>query len=381
MTKRDLYEVLGVSKSADQKEIKKAFKGLAKKYHPDISKEENHEEKFKEVQEAYAILSDESKRAQYDQYGHAAFDQNQGFGGAGAQGFDFGDIFSEIFGGGGGFGGFGGGFGGFNQQRQNPNGPRHGRDMEMNVTLSFTEAVFGCQKEIKVNREEDCSTCRGTGAKDPNNVKTCATCGGQGKVRRQQQTPFGMAMTEAVCPNCNGTGQEATEKCTDCNGSKRKVVEKTITINFPAGVENGAYMRVTGKGEGGARGGQDGDLFLNINFEEDRHFKRNGNDITIEIPISYTQAVLGASIDVPTIHGDVKFKIPAGTQTGSKLRLKGKGVQPAKGRDGDQYVIVNVKVPTDVTAKEKELLKQLSEYEEGHVNQSNFFDKIKNIFH
>ncbi len=379
MTKRDLYEVLGVSKNADQKEIKKAFKVLAKKYHPDISKEENHEEKFKEAQEAYAILSDETKRAQYDQYGHAAFDQNQGFG-AGANGFDFGDIFSEIFGGNGGFGGFSG-FSGFNQQRQDPNGPRHGRDMEMNVSLSFTEAVFGCQKEIKVNREEDCSTCRGTGAKDPNNVKKCATCSGQGKVRRQQQTPFGMAMTEAVCPNCNGSGQEATEKCTDCNGTKRKVVENIITINFPAGVENGAYMRVTGKGEGGVRGGQDGDLFLNIIVEEDRHFKRNGNDITVEIPISYTQAVLGASIDVPTIHGDVKFKIPAGTQTGTKLRLKGKGVQPSKGRDGDQYVIVNVKIPTDITNKEKELLKQLSEYEEGHVNQSNFFDKIKNIFH
>ncbi len=378
MTKRDLYEVLGVSKNADQKEIKKAFKGLAKKYHPDISKEENHEEKFKEAQEAYAILSDEQKRAQYDQFGHAAFDQNQGFGGAGAQGFDFGDIFSEIFGGGGGFGGFGG-FGS-QQRRQDPNAPRHGRDMEMNISLTFTEAIFGCQKEIKVNREEDCSTCRGTGAKDPNNVKTCATCGGQGKVRQQQQTPFGMAMTETICPICHGSGQEATEKCSDCSGSKRKVVEKTITINFPAGVENGAYMRVTGKGEGGSRGGQDGDLFLNIIVEEDHHFKRSGNDLTIEIPISYTQAVLGAQIDVPTVHGDVKFKIPAGTQTGSKLRLKGKGVHPAKGRDGDQYVVVNVKIPTDVSNKEKELLKQLADFEEDHVNQSSFFDKIKNIF-
>ncbi len=378
MTKRDLYEVLGVSKNADQKEIKKAFKGLAKKYHPDISKEENHEEKFKEAQEAYAILSDEQKRAQYDQFGHAAFDQNQGFGGAGAQGFDFGDIFSEIFGGGGGFGGFGG-FGS-QQRRQDPNAPRHGRDMEMNISLTFTEAIFGCQKEIKVNREEDCSTCRGTGAKDPNNVKTCATCGGQGKVRQQQQTPFGMAMTETICPNCHGSGQEATEKCSDCSGSKRKVVEKTITINFPAGVENGAYMRVTGKGEGGSRGGQDGDLFLNIIVEEDHHFKRSGNDLTIEIPISYTQAVLGAQIDVPTVHGDVKFKIPVGTQTGSKLRLKGKGVHPAKGRDGDQYVVVNIKIPTDVSNKEKELLKQLADFEEDHVNQSSFFDKIKNIF-
>ncbi len=373
MDKRDYYEVLGVSKSADQKEIKKAFKVLAKKYHPDISKEDNHEEKFKEVQEAYAVLSDEQKRAQYDQYGHAAFDQQQGFGGA--QGFDFGDIFSEIFGGGfGGFGGFGSG------RQTNPNAPRPGRDMEQTITLTFKEAVFGTKKDIVVKREEDCDVCHGTGAKDPNNVRTCTTCNGQGKVRRQQQTPFGMAMTEAMCPNCQGTGQETTEKCSSCHGSKRKVVDKTISINFPAGVENGAYMRVPGKGEGGMRGASDGDLFLNIVVKEDKHFKRSGNDITVQIPISYSQAVLGASIDVPTIHGDVKFKIPAGTQTGAKLRLKGKGVQPTRGRSGDQYVIVNVKIPTEVTSEEKDLLKKLAKYEAGHVKQKNFFDKLKEIF-
>ncbi len=375
MDKRDFYDVLGVSRDASQKEIKRAFKVLAKKYHPDISKEENHEEKFKEAQEAYAVLSDENKRAQYDQFGHAAFDQG-GFGG-GAQGFDFSDIFSEIFGG----GGFGGGFGGFGGQRQqNPNAPRPGRDMEQTVTLMFKEAVFGAKKDIIVKREEDCSNCNGTGAKDPSNVKQCTTCGGMGKVRRQQQTMFGMAMTEAVCPNCHGTGQEIAEKCTKCHGKKREVVSKTITINFPAGVENNAYMRVPQKGEGGYRGGMNGDLFLNIIVEEDRHFKRSGNDIIVEIPISYTQAVLGASIDVPTIHGDVKFKIPSGTKTGSKLRLKGKGVHPNKGRAGDQYVIVNIEVPKEVSAKERELLEQLAQYEEKHVDQENFFDKIKKIF-
>ncbi len=372
MDKRDFYEVLGVSRDASQKEIKRAFKVLAKKYHPDISKEDNHEEKFKEVQEAYAVLSDEQKRAQYDQFGHAAFEQG-GFSGA-AQGFDFSDIFSEIFGGGGGFGGFG------SQRQQNPNAPRPGRDMEQTITLSFTEAVFGVKKDIVVKREQDCTTCKGTGAKDPNNVKQCSTCGGQGKVRRQQNSMFGMVMTEAVCPNCNGTGQEVTEKCSTCNGQKREVVSKTISINFPAGVENNAYMRVPQKGEGGYRGGIDGDLFLNIVVEEDRYFKRNGNDITVEIPISYTQAVLGASIDVPTIHGDVKFKIPSGTKTGSKLRLKGKGVQPTKGRAGDQFVVVNIEVPTEISAKERELLEQLATYEHKHVDQENFFDKIKKIF-
>lgn len=377
MDKRDYYEVLGVSKNADQKEIKKAFKQLAKRYHPDISKEDNHEEKFKEVQEAYSVLSDEQKRAQYDQFGHAAFEQG-GFGGAGAQGFDFGDIFSEIFGNG---GGFGGGFGGFGSRQQaNPNGPRNGRDMEKTVNLTFKEAVFGTVKDIEVTREEDCTTCRGTGAKNPADVKTCTTCNGAGRVQRQQKTMFGMAMTEAICPDCNGAGETTSTPCSDCNGKKRKVVTKTISINFPAGVEDGAYMRVSGKGEGGVKGGADGDLFLNITVAEDKYFKRNGNDITVEIPISYTQAVLGASIDVPTIQGDVKFKIPAGTQTGSKLRLKGKGVHPSRGRAGDQFVIVKIQVPTELSKQEKKKIQELADMENDHINQSGFFDKIKSIF-
>ena len=226
--KRDFYEVLGVSKSSTDKEIKKAFKLLAKKYHPDISKEDDAENKFKEIQEAYAILSDATKKQQYDQYGHAAFDQMSG--GGGAQGFDFSDIFSEIFGGG--FGGFGGGF---NSQRQsNPNSPRQGRDMEMNVQLTFKEAVFGTKKEIKVQREVDCSSCHGVGAEKSSDVVTCPTCGGQGRVQRQQQTMFGVTMTESVCPACNGQGKTIKNKCKKCHGNGRETVEKKITVNFPA---------------------------------------------------------------------------------------------------------------------------------------------------
>ncbi len=371
MTKKDFYDVLGVEKSASQPEIKKAFKGLAKKYHPDISKEKNAEAMFKEVQEAYAVLSDEQKRAQYDQYGHAAFDQMSGGHGY-SDGFDFSDIFSEIFGGNRGFGGFGGG------RSADPNGPRHGRDMEINISLSFKDAVFGLKKEISLKREEDCHTCSGIGAKSASDVVTCQTCGGMGKVRKQQQTMFGMAMTEAICHSCHGKGKTIKHKCSKCHGSGRHTYNNDISINFPAGIENGAYMRVTGKGEGGHKGGSDGDLFINVQVQEDQFFKRSGNNIIIEIPIHYTQAALGSEIDVPTIHGDVTLKIPHGTQTGDKLRLKAKGVHGKS--KGDQIIIVKIIVPTKLSTKEKEILKDLSVHELKDTHQSNFFDKVKKIF-
>ncbi len=374
MSKKDYYEVLGVDKSASAKEIKSAFKSKAKEYHPDRNKEENAQELFTEVQDAYAVLSDENKRSQYDQYGHAAFEQmNNGH--HASEGFDFSDIFSDIFG-----GAFGGGFGGGFGRQQNPNGPRNGRDMEMQVDLSFKEAAFGCTKDININVEDDCDTCSGTGAKDPSNVKTCSTCGGHGRVHRQQQSFFGMTMTEVVCPDCQGMGQTIVDKCSDCNGSGRKNKQSVVSVSFPAGVDNGAYMRLTAKGEGGHKGGRNGDLFLNIRVAGDRFFKRDDKNIIVEIPITYTQAVLGATIEIPTIHGDVKLKIPAGTQTGSKLRMKGKGIIPKEGFKGDQIVIVNIVVPTSLSSKEKKLISELENVQGDHAKQKSFFDNIKKIF-
>ncbi len=376
MAKRDFYEVLGVSKGADEKEIKKAFKGLARKYHPDVSKEENAEEKFKEIQEAYAVLSDANKKAQYDQFGHAAFENGGpgGFGG-GAQGFDFGDIFSEIFG-----GGFGGGFGGFGGQSQNPNAPRRGRDVETTVMLSFKEAAFGCKKDIKIKVEKECETCHGVGAENASDATTCTTCNGHGKVQRTQRTMLGNMVTESVCPTCHGKGKIIKNPCKECHGNGRREYEKEFTVTFEAGVENGAYMRIPGRGEGGMNGGPAGDLFLNIRVESDSFFKQQGNNLYVEVPITYTQAALGSTISIPTIHGEVDLKIPAGTQTGSKLRLRGKGIHGKRGH-GDQFVTVNVKVPTSLTTEEKKILKELSAVEGDHSKQKGLFDKVKDIFH
>lgn len=374
MAKRDFYDVLGVSKGADEKEIKKAFKGLARKYHPDVSKEENAEEKFKEIQEAYAVLSDAQKRSQYDQFGHAAFEQGgPGAGGfGGAQGFDFGDIFSEIFGGGGGFGGFGG-------QAQNPNAPRRGRDVETTVVLTFKEAAFGTKKDIKINIEKQCESCNGQGSDNPDDVKTCSTCHGQGKIQRTQRTMLGNMVSESICPTCNGKGKEIKNPCKNCNGTGRAHYDKEFTVTFEAGVLNGAYMRIKGRGEGGINGGPDGDLFLNIRVQADEFFKQSELNIYVDVPITYTQAALGSTIAIPTIHGDVELKVPAGTQTGSKLRLRGKGIHGKHGH-GDQYVTVNIKVPTSLTVEEKKLLNELKEVEGDHSKQKGLFESIKSIF-
>ncbi len=373
MAKRDFYDVLGVSKGADEKEIKKAFKSLARKYHPDVSKEKDAEEKFKEIQEAYAVLSDANKRNQYDQFGHAAFEQGgHGGGFGGAQGFDFGDIFSEIFG-----GEFSGGFG---RQASNPNAPRRGRDVETTVTLSFKEAAFGTKKDININIEKQCETCNGKGSKNADDVVVCKTCSGHGKVQRTQRTILGNMVSETICPTCSGSGKEIKNPCNECRGSGRAVYNKEFTVTFEAGVENGAYMRIPGKGEGGFNNGPDGDLFLNINVQQDDFFKQQGNNLYIEVPITYTQAALGSTIAIPTIHGDVDLKIPAGTQTGSKLRLRGKGIH-GKRAHGDQFVTVNVKVPTHLTTEEKKLLKDLSSIEGDHSKQKGLFESIKDIFH
>lgn len=373
--KRDYYDVLGVSKSATAKEIKGAFKKLAKKYHPDISKEENAEEKFKEIQEAYSILGDEEKRQQFDQFGHAAFDQNGG--GQGFGDFDFGDIFSEIFGGG--FGGFG-----RQSQRSNPNAPRAGRDMEISIRLDFKEAVFGVEKTFAIKREQNCRTCNGVGGENPSDVTTCSTCHGSGKIQRQQQTIMGMAVTEAVCPKCHGKGKEIKNPCHNCKGSGRGTYSDEVKVSIPSGVENGSYMRVPHKGEGGYNGGPDGDLMLNISVKEDEFFKRDGLDIRVEIPISYAQAALGANVDIPTISGEVTLKIPAGSQSGTLLKIKDRGVKGhskyfSGKTQGDQYVKIIIKVPKKISAKEKELIESLSEFDDKHTDQKGFFDRIKNF--
>lgn len=376
MDKKDFYEVLGVSKTATEKEIKKAFKVLAKKYHPDISKEPDAEEKFKEAQEAYAILSDSQKRQQYDQFGHAAFSQGAGAGAGGFGGFDFSDIFSEIFGGGFSGGGFSGGFG----RQSNPNAPRKGNDVEKTILLSFKEAAFGIKKDIKVSVEEKCQTCDGIGAKNASDVSTCSTCNGHGRVQTQQQTIFGTMMSESACPKCHGKGKEIKNPCPNCHGQGRAYYEKELSITFPAGIEDGAYMRVPQKGEGGINGGPAGDLYLNVRVREDNFFKQFGKDIKVEIPISYSQAALGATISVPTIHGDVDMKIPHGTQTSTTLRVRGKGIHTTHGK-GDQYVTVVVQVPKKLNAEEKDLLTKLSKVESNTEEQKGFFKAIRDLFY
>lgn len=373
MAKKDYYEVLGVSKTSTDQEIKKAFKSLARKYHPDVSKEDNAEEKFKEIQEAYAILSDSQKRQQYDQFGHAAFEGPQaGPGGAaGFEGFDFSDIFSEIFG-----SGFGGssGFGGFGG-RSDPNAPRKGRDVETTVQLNFKEAAFGTKRDITLNLEQECSTCNGVGAKDKSDVSTCSTCNGRGKVIQQQRSIMGIIQTEAACPECHGSGQKINNPCPTCKGSKREVKAKTFTVNFDAGVEHGAYMRLPQKGEAGINGGPNGDLFLNIVVKEDSFFKQHGLHLYTEVPVNYTQLTLGTTLEIPTIHGKVDLKIPHGTQSGSTLRLKGKGIHSKKGK-GDQYVQVQLVVPKTLNSKEKKVLKELKSVEQDHSKQKDLFKKV-----
>lgn len=378
----DYYQVLGVDKNADQKTIKKAFKQLAKKYHPDISKEPNAEEKFKEVQEAYAVLSDEQKRAQYDRVGHDAFVNGfgaNGFGGSGfAQDFDFSDIFSEIFGNG--FGGFSNGFSGFGSNfNQDPNRPVAGHDMQTRLTISFKEAVFGTTKELTINREMDCKACNGKGAVNPNDVVECNTCHGTGRIMSQKQTIFGIAQTETVCPECRGRGKIIKNPCQECNGTGRNTYPSKVKVNIPAGVDNGNTLRVPGKGEGGHLGGQDGDLYIAISVTPDDNFQRDGKNILITIPITYTQAALGTTVECPTIHGSVKLKIPKGTQPNAKLRIKNKGVITKMGA-GDQIVTVKVVVPTRLSHDEKVAIENLAKVEGDHGDQKSFFDRIKDLF-
>lgn len=363
MNKRDYYEILGVSKTASQDEIKSAFRKLAKKYHPDVSKEPDAAERFKEAQEAYAVLSDESKRRQYDQYGHAAFDNNMG----GAQGFDFSDFdFSDIFG-----DIFGGGFG-FGGRSTNSNRPRKGQDRLMRMNLTFDEAVFGCKKEINLDLMEECSECNGKGG---HGESTCKDCHGSGTVTREQRTILGAFMTRTTCPTCGGKGKTFDTSCSKCRGTGKVKVNKTIEVKVPAGVDNGNQLRVAGKGEAGTNGGPNGDIYIEFQVKAHPLFERDQEDLYLELPISITEAVLGAKVDVPTLYGAIRLTIPAGSESGDKQRIKGKGIaDPNSGRKGDMYVVLKVITPKKLSKDQKKLFESL---EKTDLKNSNEFKKIK----
>ena len=350
MSKKDYYETLGVEKNASDQEIKSAFRKLAKKYHPDVSKEADAESKFKEAQEAYAILSDETKRQQYDQFGHAAFEQGGpgGFGGgAGGFGdFDFTDMFSEMFGGG--FGGFGGG----------GNRPRKGRDSVLRVNLSFDEAVFGCNKKIDIETHEKCDECNGKGGHDE---ETCSTCRGSGQVSAEQRTMFGTFMTRTSCPKCSGKGKTFKRTCNSCRGVGKIKKNVTKEIKVPAGVDTGNQLRISGAGEMGTNGGPNGDVYIEFNVRKHPIYLREEEDIYLELPVTIAEAALGCKKEVPTIHGSVKLTIPAGSETGDKHRLKGKGIARVNSiGKGDMYVIIQVTIPKHLTREQKKLFEQLN---------------------
>ncbi|WP_251554792.1 molecular chaperone DnaJ [Neobacillus muris] len=376
MSKRDYYEVLEVSKGASKDEIKKAYRKLSKKYHPDINKEPDAAEKFKEITEAYEVLSDDQKRAHYDQFGHT--DPNQGFGGFGGGG-DFGgfggfeDIFNTFFGGGGG-----------GSRRRDPNAPRQGADLQYNMTISFEEAAFGKEAEIEIPREETCGTCHGSGAKPGTKPETCKHCQGTGQVSVEQNTPFGRIVNRRTCHHCNGTGKEIKQKCSTCGGAGRVKKRNKIQVKIPAGIDDGQQLRMSGKGEAGINGGPAGDLYIVFHVRPHEFFQRVDDDIYCETPITFVQAALGDEIEVPTLHGKVKLKIPAGTQTGKKFRLKEKGVPNVRGFGvGDQYVTVQIVTPTKLSEKQKQLLKEFAELSGSAPmgeHEETLFSKFKRAF-
>lgn len=370
MGKRDYYEVLGVDKNASENEIKSAYRKLARKYHPDVNKAPDAEEKFKEVKEAYDVLSDPQKKANYDQFGHADPGQASGFGGfSGAEDFGgFGDIFDMFFGGG---------------RRQDPNAPRQGADLQYNLSLEFKEAVFGKEVEIELPRTETCGTCHGDGAKPGTRPETCSVCHGTGQQEIVQNTAFGRIVNRRICQNCQGQGQIIKEKCPTCRGAGQVKKRKKINVTVPAGIDDGAKLRISGEGEAGMNGGPPGDLFIVIHIKPHEFFERDGYDIYCEVPITFAQAALGDELEVPTLDGRVKLKIPAGTQTETYFRLRNKGVPRLRGYgQGDQHVKVVVVTPTKLTERQKELLQEFAQIsgEDTHSDASSFFERMKKAF-
>ena len=358
MAKKDYYEVLGVDKNASQDEIKSAFRKLAKKYHPDINKEEGAEAKFKEIGEAYAVLSDEGKRKQYDQFGHAAFDGAAGAGAGGFNGFgggfdfgdiDLGDIMEEIF----------GQQFGFGRGKSSKTRPQKGRDSLVKITLDFDEAVFGCKKDIKLDLDTKCENCDGKGGFGE---KKCTTCDGRGRVITQTRSIFGYIQQESTCPDCQGSGKNFDKMCPDCKGNGHVMKNKTITIDIPAGVDNGSELRITGRGSEGYNGGENGDIYIQFKVADHPLFVRQDQDIYLELPVTLTDAVLGCKKEIPTIDGNLVIQIDAGTQNDTKLRIKGKGVvSPRTSKKGDMYVIIKVMIPEKLDKTQKELFKDLAQ--------------------
>ena len=380
--KRDYYEVLGVSKGASDDEIKKAYRKLAKKYHPDMNPgDKEAEARFKEVNEAYSILSDSEKRARYDQFGHAGVDPNYGAGGPGGGfgGFEMGDIdLGDIFGSfyGGGFGGFGG------SASSRRNGPQKGESLRASLTISFEEAAFGCEKEINLNRTEECEACHGSGAEPGTTAETCPDCRGTGVVRVQQRTGGFAFSSTAPCSRCRGTGKIIHTPCKACGGSGSVKKTKRVTVSIPAGIDDGQAISLRGQGNAGKNGGPAGDLIVAVHVKPHPQFHRDGTTVLYEQPVTFYQAVMGAELEIPTIDGKVKYNLPAGTQTGTTFRLRGKGIPELRGRGrGDQYVTVRVQVPTSLNGEQKEALRAFAEAMGEDVPEESglkgFFDKHK----
>ena len=353
--KRDYYEVLGVDKSASEDEIKKAYRKKAKQYHPDLNPNNPEAEaKFKEANEAYEVLSDAQKKARYDQFGHAGVDPNYGAGGAGGgfggMDFDLGDLFGSFF---------GGGFGG---RQQNPNAPRRGEDVQERVTISFEEAAKGCKRTVETTRIESCSECGGSGAAKGSSPKTCPECGGRGQVQTQQRTPFGVISTSKACPKCGGKGKTVDNPCQKCRGGGRVRRRASVEVNIPAGIDDQQIINVRGEGSKGANGGPAGDLHIVVFVRPHPFFERDGYDVWYNVTVSYAQAVLGATMEIPTLEGKVKWELPAGTQPGEVFMLRGKGIQKLNSREkGNQLLRVIVDVPKKLTDSQKELVRKLAE--------------------
>ncbi|MFA5687020.1 MAG: molecular chaperone DnaJ [Bacilli bacterium] len=373
--KRDYYDVLGLNKSASKDDIKSAYRRLAKKYHPDINKASDAEDKFKEVQEAYDILFDDNKRQMYDQFGHAAFEQGtsagggpfsgHGFSGTGFGDIDLGDLFGSFF-------------GGRSARSQSPTGPMRGKDTLMRTRIDFMAAVNGRKYNVPVTYDEVCSSCKGSGARTPQDVHRCSNCNGRGYIHTQQRTLFGLMEGQTTCPVCNGKGKTISHKCSTCNGEGYTRVKRDIEVNIPAGISSGQQIRLQGRGERGRNGGPNGDLFIEIIVNNHPHFKRDGNNIRITVPISFTDAALGTKIEVPTVYGDVEVVIPAGTQPENVLKLRGKGIKDMRtGNPGDQFIHLDITTPKNLNKKQKELLESFRELENKN---DNIFTKFRKAF-
>jgi molecular chaperone DnaJ len=367
MTKRDYYEVLGVTRNANHDDLKQAFRRLARQFHPDVNKSDDAEERFKEVNEAYAVLSDNDRRAAYDRFGHAGVQGAGGMPDFNVDFTDFADIFGDFF-----------GFG--RTTHRNRNVPRRGQDLQTKVDLTFEEAVFGVDKEIEFTRDEVCSSCNGSGAEPGTSPTRCATCGGRGEVRQARQTLLGSMVQVTTCPNCNGSGETITTPCRKCNG---RGVERHIRrkeINIPAGVDNGTQIRLAGEGQPGINGGPPGNLYLHIKVKPHKYFRRRENDILLELDINVAQAALGAEVEIPTVDGAEKLRIPAGAQPGKVLRMRNKGVPHLRGNGrGDQLILLNVEIPARLNAEQRKLFEDLavSLGSDVHPQERSFLDWIK----